>query len=1069
MPSDNTKIDILKVDSNLFVGSPDRIINALGVNYFISSSEGGNQIAKKPEPVCTDAGRLNNINAFELPSGSFLKFVQINQNIKATVSSSVIKKYQLPVRLTGHNELIENDNHWKKIMIGGQFKNVNLQPVYGDGTFDIYGHKYQMTYPKIEGKQVAFYNTLDISPRTHEIGVKYNSYLPNYQSSAQQTNVRLLPNIYLNQMYSLSLSDSEDSKYSLGERPEIENFISRGGTVTNDLHAPKEQQQTESPPPFDLDETDRNPGNTFYYDKSLYMRQYLTGAFIKREVSSSINTFVDNRNKNIMFTRDGVNDIFTTLNTDVDDKIIDRYPMYTKINLPYMSPSPNGYADLIVDNDLEEEVLSFIKKTFVDGINPLQSVEFVEQTDKLSVQSNNLVVNTISSSTSNDIMIDVPSMLLNLANNNLVEERSDEIFITSETKEITGMKNTAGAFRYSKSINGFKALQQTIEKMDMSVSNLLTEPLVLETPLLDEDGEWDGVSTTTIETSRGEDNFVDILTNLRDTVDNRVPEVLAYSIEKVGGSPVGDSLEQELLQTYMIFNDTSLNSDGDGSFNFYDTQIKYGELYSYIVNAYMLVPGIKYSYSDLRITKQIGDVFARNEDGEIVDFDSNTEKYCLEFYEPTTNQTSEQLLNLKSNIKSSTYSPTNLSEYDIDNIPEVLAGGTSNPEVSSGWSNSGYALAEYLVLNEDILEDLANSLAIVDSLGLKKRKLNSFYRDWAKTNITYTTINDSKTNTGHVRPSGTVIELGKFQNENKYATNAQIKAENKYLADFKFTIEPTLKLIQVPLTAKTVRVVDNPPVACDVVPYQRKDNSNVVGFYINKESITQFKHKEYQEGNSTVGLYPTPMTPDQEILKIFYLSSNNLLKNEIIKNDSVSNIDRLIVHRIDKMPTSISDFDANVVFTKSLVYEKDIENSLSNCFYEEQIATNKKYYYLFRFVNSNNVTGYISTIQVVELVDDGGYKYATFDVLFENQLKETKMVQDSIDFKKLMQVIPANRHTSMNFENVDLDDDASSQLDNVVVGNAEDLIWNKTFKFRITSKKTGKKIDLNVKYKLERG
>ena len=35
-----------------------------------------------------------------------------------------------------------------------------------------------------------------------------------------------------------------------------------------------------------------------------------------------------------------------------------------------------------------------------------------------------------------------------------------------------------------------------------------------------------------------------------------------------------------------------------------------------------------------------------------------------------------------------------------------------------------------------------------------------------------------------------------------------------------------------------------------------------------------------------------------------------------------------------------------------------------------------------------------------------------------------------------------------------------------IAGVANEQIWGKRFKFRITSKKTGKKIDLNIKYHL---
>ena len=45
-----------------------------------------------------------------------------------------------------------------------------------------------------------------------------------------------------------------------------------------------------------------------------------------------------------------------------------------------------------------------------------------------------------------------------------------------------------------------------------------------------------------------------------------------------------------------------------------------------------------------------------------------------------------------------------------------------------------------------------------------------------------------------------------------------------------------------------------------------------------------------------------------------------------------------------------------------------------------------------------------------------------------------------------------------------MDQTARSQYDEVDIGTAEETIWGKTFKIRLTSKKTGKKIDLNITY-----
>ena len=63
-----------------------------------------------------------------------------------------------------------------------------------------------------------------------------------------------------------------------------------------------------------------------------------------------------------------------------------------------------------------------------------------------------------------------------------------------------------------------------------------------------------------------------------------------------------------------------------------------------------------------------------------------------------------------------------------------------------------------------------------------------------------------------------------------------------------------------------------------------------------------------------------------------------------------------------------------------------------------------------------------------------------------------------------MQLSPTPRHTALDTSGVDFTQPAGSQLENLVVGLVDDKVWGKRFKIRLTSKKTGKKIDFNVKY-----
>ena len=149
--------------------------------------------------------------------------------------------------------------------------------------------------------------------------------------------------------------------------------------------------------------------------------------------------------------------------------------------------------------------------------------------------------------------------------------------------------------------------------------------------------------------------------------------------------------------------------------------------------------------------------------------------------------------------------------------------------------------------------------------------------------------------------------------------------------------------------------------------------------------------------------------------------------------------------------------------------EYDVPAVFTDCFYEEKIKTNTKLYYTFRAINNEGVKGSFSPIFETELIDDGNYKYAVFNKIELSELKPEKIhTEPSKNFKKLLQFIPTPEQLALNDKNVDYSQEAESQLNNVIVGKNVNSIWDKKFKVRMTSKKTGKKIDLNITYKLRR-
>jgi len=153
--------------------------------------------------------------------------------------------------------------------------------------------------------------------------------------------------------------------------------------------------------------------------------------------------------------------------------------------------------------------------------------------------------------------------------------------------------------------------------------------------------------------------------------------------------------------------------------------------------------------------------------------------------------------------------------------------------------------------------------------------------------------------------------------------------------------------------------------------------------------------------------------------------------------------------------------------TIDLSIQDDSINTNRETDYEDTVATNQKYYYLFRVLNQQGTISHLSDIYEAQLVSDGGYKYAVFNVIDEKELDQQFSIDNTFSsFKKIFQLQPNIGQLTLQTTNVDFNMEASSQIENVDVGNLTDLIWDKTFKIRLTSKKTGRKIDLNVTYRL---
>jgi hypothetical protein len=296
------------------------------------------------------------------------------------------------------------------------------------------------------------------------------------------------------------------------------------------------------------------------------------------------------------------------------------------------------------------------------------------------------------------------------------------------------------------------------------------------------------------------------------------------------------------------------------------------------------------------------------------------------------------------------------------------------------------------------------------------------------------------------------IQISKIEKYvNALASNAQINTEDRYLADFNITIEPSVKIVEIPLEEKTMRIVDHPPNDFNVSPYHLQDQSNRLAFYL-----------KYDTFSVDTEPYPTTLSLTDERNATSYKEGKDFVPGSLTKEESVSAARFIEVYRTTEKPTSYQSFVNNLRTTIDL---KTMTGDIaSDHFFMERVRENTKYYYTFRAVNENGVAGQLSPIFESELINDGGYVYGLFNQLSEDELVEPPPKSPTLSIKNLLNVVPNIRHLQLDTSDADFTKNSVSEKSNIKLGDGSTDFWNQKFKIRLTSKKTGRKLDINLTF-----
>ena len=926
-----------------------------------------------------------------------------------TVDKSLLApNKRIPLRVYGDSEAISNDIFWKTLWIGGEFGDVTYSPIYNETVHSYYNVSYEFPYPQINAN--AFSGD-DIS-RIIQISYDYSAYLPQYQNYIAELDSELLiPNYYI--MFDIVYN--ENDLIDEGDASLYSNELISYVTAENS-YPDIGDFFTFNPAaiPDGIELADYVSADTSLREEQYAMLQDIGGtkAFLARNsyLATEFLTSSYIQNPLSSSTQEWVKDRMKNLLFD-EDAIAD----ITDTRGPYVEYA----SQLPYKIKINFEEYRGYPGTFTDAITmPTGLFANSIRNNKFSSK----FIKTLYKVFDNKIGELLPSSVPHVASlgytSASVEDGSQSDITTAQTvtyRQIDYVNFLAHCYNnYISSDEGCLFVGgNTLARLSATDTTGIYRHLNTKSTLGSLTDVLEYLSDeTNISIEGGEDIF---------TLQKNYTEPLAYRIEKIGGPPTGDSLTQNTIQNFWLFKPEELTPaprTEDSSIAFYDSQVKYDTEYTYRVYVYVLTVGYRYKYSDLALTRNIG---CEGAEGE----------YGLEFYNPNSadEETTPRIYEggAGDNILVSDYDKT-VSEVVDEKVYYTL----DEARAAESLAQRIYPAEEGYVVEVSITDMPAGDIETPDVGGTLTGglTLSADVRVWTITATKNTTVVGSA-----------------------FASTAQIFSKSPYAADLYFTYEPSAKIIEIPLYEKTLKVLDSPTNKLSAVPYQVRGNSQKIGF--------DFVYTSFVENT-----FPSIISDNDQTYKEAYMHANDLLEGSYLVNESVSLQRYIEVYRLTERPTAMTDFEGSKIAEIDLAIKDLSQYSYKGAFYDDTIKTNQKYYYLFRVLSQQRNLSHLTEITEVELINDGGYKYAVFNILYEYELEQEVFNKATQKFKKLIQLQPNLSQLEFNTDNLDYTQDAASQIDNLIIGASEDSIWDKTFKVRLTSKKTSRKIDLNITYKL---
>ena len=266
---------------------------------------------------------------------------------------------------------------------------------------------------------------------------------------------------------------------------------------------------------------------------------------------------------------------------------------------------------------------------------------------------------------------------------------------------------------------------------------------------------------------------------------------------------------------------------------------------------------------------------------------------------------------------------------------------------------------------------------------------------------------------------------------------------------FSVTEKPSLKIARIPIFKKNARLLDAAPLPPNVelVPYKGVFNEFLILLSGNSGDIEEM---------------PVIITDADTDFYKKYREARGLDEDAPIRFANDDAAGRFEIYRTDVAPKSYEDFRTNL-------YEIIGSIDAASASMKSKVQTNKKYYYTFRAIDQHDNRSNPSPVYQVEIVENNGMMF------FLSSVYEFPTIEDKIThtrtFQRFLKINPnmiqSLFNKAMTFDLENNPDPVASDADAVHLGKAEEGVWGKNFKLRVTSKHTGRKFDINLTCKTQ--